>query len=227
MEKKHSHAGHRGRLRRRFLASGHEGLYEHELLELLLFYARPVVNTNDIAHSLLDKFGTLGKVVSADSESLSAVSGVGQSGALFLRLMHDLGISNMRISHSYETLSKRAQLCSCLTEQFSGIDAKICNILCLSSRSELLATVTLPVEKLLGGGMTPRELAAAILKSGAASVCLGINHGADLPLPRPEDLALARMVGELLSAVGTSFTDCIICGGGSSFSMRGSGAFAF
>ena len=221
------HTGHRERLRQRLMTFGADALCEHELLELILFYAIPRINTNDIAHSLLDKFGSLGKVVSADSESLSAVSGVGQSGALFLRLMHDLGISNMRISHSYETLSKRAQLCSCLTEQFSGIDAKICNILCLSSRSELLATVTLPVEKLLGGGMTPRELAAAILKSGAASVCLGINHGTDLPLPRPEDLALARMVGELLSAVGTSFTDCIICGGGSSFSMRGSGAFAF
>jgi DNA repair protein RadC len=227
MENKHSHAGHRGRLRKRFLTSGHEGLYEHELLELLLFYARPVVNTNDIAHSLLDEFGTLGKTVSADEESLSKVSGVGRSGALFLKLMHDLGISNMRISHSNETLSKRAQLCGCLTEQFGSSEARVCNLLCLSSRSELLSTLTLPAEKLLGGGMTPRELAAAILKSGAASVCLGINHGADLPLPRPEDLALARMVGELLSAIGTGFTDCIICGGGSSFSMRGSGAFAF
>jgi len=37
MENKHPHAGHRGRLRKRFLTSGHEGLYEHELLELLLF----------------------------------------------------------------------------------------------------------------------------------------------------------------------------------------------
>ncbi|WP_297956653.1 JAB domain-containing protein [uncultured Ruminococcus sp.] len=227
MEKKHSHSGHRGRLRRRFLEAGQDGLYDHELLELMLFYARPVVNTNNIAHSLMDSFGSLGKALSADRRSLSAVKGVGQSGSLFIRLMYDLGVSNLRTAHESERLSDRSRLCACLAEQFKGASARICNILCLSSRSELLSTVTLPMDKILDGEMTAKELAASVLKSGAASVCLGISHGSDLPLPLPDDLALTRLFGELLSAIGVGFTDCIICGGGSSFSMRGSGAFAF
>ena len=66
MNDKNTHAGHRSRMRQRFLASGQDGLFEHELLELILFYARPVVNTNGIAHDLTDQFGSLSKVLSAD-----------------------------------------------------------------------------------------------------------------------------------------------------------------
>lgn len=47
------HAGHRERLRLRFLQTGAKGFQQHELLELLLFYALPRINTNNIAHSLI------------------------------------------------------------------------------------------------------------------------------------------------------------------------------
>lgn len=59
MSEKNSHAGHRSRMRQRFLTAGQDGLFEHELLELILFYARPVVNTNGIAHELTQEFGSL------------------------------------------------------------------------------------------------------------------------------------------------------------------------
>jgi len=81
MNDKNTHAGHRSRMRQRFLSSGQDGLFEHELLELILFYARPVVNTNGIAHDLTDQFGSLSKVLSAGEEKLREVKGVGAGGA--------------------------------------------------------------------------------------------------------------------------------------------------
>ena len=214
-------------MRQRFLTSGQDGLFEHELLELILFYARPVVNTNGIAHDLIDKFGSLSKVLSADEEKLRESKGVGTGGAVFLKLINDFGLSYMRNSHSSETLSDRKQLCGCISQQFKGIKARICNILCLSTRSELMRTITLPVDELLNGSIAPKELAAMLLKSGAAAVCIGINHGKDFAIPKDEDYRIAYIFGELLSAIGIRFTDLIIYGSGKSFSMRGSGAFAF
>lgn len=227
MNDKNSHAGHRSRMRQRFLSSGQDGLFEHELLELILFYARPVVNTNGIAHDLTDRFGSLSKVLSADEEKLRSVKGVGEGGAAFLKLINDFGISYMRSSHSSETLSDRKQLCDCIAQQFKGINARICNILCLSTRSELMRTITLPIDDLLTANITPKELAAMILKSGAAAVCIGINHGKDLAIPKDEDYRIASIFGELLSAIGIGFSDLVIFGSGRCFSMRGSGAFAF
>ena len=66
----HLHAGHRQRLKNRYLDFGVENFSDHELLEMLLFYAIPQRNTNDLAHALIDRFGSLAGVLSADIDSL-------------------------------------------------------------------------------------------------------------------------------------------------------------
>ena len=48
------HIGHRERLRQRLMTYGADALCEHELLELMLFYPLPRINTNEIAHSLIN-----------------------------------------------------------------------------------------------------------------------------------------------------------------------------
>ena len=87
MEKVSSlHEGHRQRLRERFLRDP-ESLAEHELLELALFYAIPRRDTNDIAHSLIEQFGSLSGVLEADIELLKTVSGIHNGAAAFLRVL--------------------------------------------------------------------------------------------------------------------------------------------
>ena len=227
MDSKNPHAGHRSRMRKRFLASGYDALYEHELLELLLFYARPVVNTNNIAHAITDEFGSLGKALSADKDKLCEIDGMGSSGALFMKLMYDFSKSYLKRSHSSETLNTVKQLSDCISEQFGNTQATICSILCLSAQSELLRSITLPVDDITNGSISQKELAAMILKSGAFSVCIGLNHGDGLTLPTDSDYAVTRIFAELLSAVGIAFRDCIIYGSENCFSMRLSGAFSF
>ena len=53
------HAGHRERVRQRYLETGLKGFDDVNVLELLLFYAMPRQDTNPIAHALLDRFGSL------------------------------------------------------------------------------------------------------------------------------------------------------------------------
>ena len=85
------HDGHRERLRRRFSAHGLESFADHEVLELLLFYAIPRQDTNPIAHRLMEQFGSLEAVLSAQPEHLGQVAGVGEGTALFLRLVGQIG----------------------------------------------------------------------------------------------------------------------------------------
>lgn len=83
---KNVHAGHRRNVRQKFLASGADAFLPHELLELLLFYAIPMRDTNPTAHYLLERFGTLDKVFSASQKELCAVLGIGKSSAELIRL---------------------------------------------------------------------------------------------------------------------------------------------
>ena len=77
------HEGHRKRMYEKLKNSA--DLYDHELLEVLLFSACPRKNTNPIAHALLDSFGSLAGVLSADIKQLMTVQGVGESIALYIK----------------------------------------------------------------------------------------------------------------------------------------------
>ena len=73
---KNLHAGHRERAVKKFLTNP-DSFSDHELLEVLLFYALPRRDTNALAHRIIKYFGSLEKVFSAPLESLKAVDGVG------------------------------------------------------------------------------------------------------------------------------------------------------
>lgn len=84
------HSGHRGRMRQRFLQNGLESFADHEVLELLLFYAIPRRDVNPTAHMLLERFGSLPGVLDAPREELCAIPGVGPKVARFLTLIPDV-----------------------------------------------------------------------------------------------------------------------------------------
>lgn len=81
------HTDHRNRMRDRFEKDGIFSFKEHEVLEMLLFGCLPRRNTNDVSHSLLDRFGSMNGVLAATSDELREVEGVGKKSADFLKMM--------------------------------------------------------------------------------------------------------------------------------------------
>ena len=81
------HDGHRQRLKERFCKEGLDNFDEHQVLELLLFYCIPRMDTNPIAHALLNRFGRLAQVLEAPVEELEKVPGIGHNAAVFLSLI--------------------------------------------------------------------------------------------------------------------------------------------
>ena len=71
-----THDGHRSRMRSRFIETGLNSFEDHEVLELLLFYGQPRKNTNETAHALLNRFGSLHQVFNASIADLQEVEGV-------------------------------------------------------------------------------------------------------------------------------------------------------
>jgi DNA repair protein RadC len=67
------HKDHRSRVKNRFLAEGLDHFEPHNILELLLFYAIPQKDTNELAHTLINRFGSLEKVFDASFQDLLTV----------------------------------------------------------------------------------------------------------------------------------------------------------
>lgn len=89
-------SGHRERLRHRFLAGEKSALTEESLLELLLTYAIPRVDVQPLARDMLEKFGSLGGVISATSDSLCQVKGIKEQSATLLRLVSEISSRKFR-----------------------------------------------------------------------------------------------------------------------------------
>ncbi len=80
----YEHAGHRQRM---YEKAQREELLDWELMEMLLYTFLPRRNTVDLAHRLLDRFGSAVTVFFASLEQLLEVNGVGDSIAKALYLM--------------------------------------------------------------------------------------------------------------------------------------------
>ena len=118
------------------LASGN-ALYEHEILEIFLFNAFPRKNTNPIAHSLLNTFGSVAGVLDADIDSLMTVKGVGKGIALYikcagecLRLINPVnaGIAVLKTYEDFKTFA---------TVRMRGRREEILELYCLEKNGKL------------------------------------------------------------------------------------------
>ena len=87
-------AGHRQRLRQRFLTSGLSEFSQLELLELLLTYAIPRQDVAPLARQLIDQFGDLSGVLAASHSDLVAIPGIGEHAAVLIRLTAQMADSS-------------------------------------------------------------------------------------------------------------------------------------
>src|SRR5215472_5611533 len=85
-EKPHYH-GHRERLRERFRSAGPDALADYELLEMILFGAKPQGDTKPAAKALLKRFGSLAQVIHAPEALLREIEGIGEASVHQLKLI--------------------------------------------------------------------------------------------------------------------------------------------
>ena len=80
------HMGHRQRMLDKFRRFGLEIFSDHEVLEMLLYFAVRQGDTNPTAHRLMQRFGSLHAVLEATEDELQMVEGVGPRSAELLHL---------------------------------------------------------------------------------------------------------------------------------------------
>ena len=74
-----THEGHRERMRRQLKTSGMDSLSDVQVLEVALYYAIPRRDTNELAHALLRRFGSLSGVLEAPRAELLKIDEIGRA----------------------------------------------------------------------------------------------------------------------------------------------------
>lgn len=226
-KEKNIHAGHRQRMKREFLARGLEGMPDHRVLELLLFFAIPQGDVNPLAHALMDRFGSLSGVFHATYEQLLSVKGVGENTAALILLIPALGGRYLQeraeIKDIYQTSWQFKDL---LEPEFLGARNERVYLVCLDGKMKLLAP-----PRLLGEGIadaasiTTRKVMETALACNSSAVVLAHNHISGLAVPSTEDIMTTRQLARSLHQVGILLYDHFIVADGDMVSMRESGYF--
>ena len=139
MAKESIHKGHRERLKQRFLEEGLDNFTEIQVLELLLFFAIPVKDTNPLAHSLLDHFGSLSRVLEADVEDLKKVPGIKDHAATLLALVIDLcRYYQVNCTQETDILTTLDACGKYLVPRFFGRTKESVFLLCLDAKCKVL-----------------------------------------------------------------------------------------
>ena len=217
------HDGHREKMRRRFQETGLEGFADHEALELLLYYAIPRRDTNELAHRLLTRYGSLSALLQAPIEDLRRVEGVGESAAVLLKLVPAFVYKAQRSAGQETVLNSTEKAGRYLLSCFAGERNEVIYQLCLDRKGKLLACRRLSEGGSAAAELNIRRLVENALLSSASAVILSHNHPSGIALPSREDYAATRRVQEALATIGVELLDHIIVAEGDYVSLADSG----
>ncbi len=222
------HTGHRKRVKEEFLARGLEGLPDHRVLELLLFYAIPQGDVNPLAHALLEHFGTLSDVFQATYEELLKVRGIGPNAAALIQLVPAIGARYMadRVSLSGR-LTRPEDYMEVLEPYFFGARVELCYLLCMDGKEKLITCRKLGEGILNQVPVASRKVVEEALSCNAALVVLAHNHVSGLATPSPADVQSTRHLARLLREVNVTLVDHLIFTDGDMVSMSQSGYLDF
>ena len=207
------HEGHRRRLMDRYIKEGLINFEDHQVLELLLFYAIPRKDTNEIAHILLKSFGSLSNVFEADAEELMKIEGIGKNAAVLIKMVFEMSRRyRMDSFGSRPCIKKIDDACNYAAELFLGEHVEKIYLICLDMRSNLINSVCINEGTIDETPFYPRKIVQAALKNNAAKVILAHNHPGGSPKPSIYDMEATASVMDLLKKLDIDLIDHIIVG---------------
>lgn len=220
------HDGHRERLKERFRSEGLDGFTEVQVLELLLFYSVPRKDTNEIAHALLEKFGTLAQVLDANPADLEKVPGMGSSSALFLKLLSAAGRRYQISRTESATILRTLEQCGAyLQPRFFGRKHEAVFLLCLDAKCKVLACKQVGEGSVNSAGVPIRRIVETALSANATMVVLAHNHPSGLALPSADDIQTTKRLAVALDTVEITLIDHLVFSDDDYVSMAQSGYF--
>ncbi|WP_298259471.1 DNA repair protein RadC [uncultured Litoreibacter sp.] len=216
--------GHRQRVRDRFLRIGGEATPEMELLELVLYRAIPRREVRSLARRLLATFGDFNGVISASSNRLSSVQGVGSCVIRELKIVEAAAqtMARTKVMHRDVLSTWDALLAYCRTKM-AHMDREQFRVLFLDRRNRLVADEALQTGTVNHVPVYPREVLKRALELNASALILVHNHPSGDVTPSDEDIAMTRQVQSGADALGVVLHDHLIVGGAGNYSFRSHG----
>ncbi|WP_372712946.1 DNA repair protein RadC [Ilyobacter sp.] len=215
-------AGHRKRLREKYLKGGYDSFLDYEKLELLLTYSIVRKDVKPVAKELLEKFESIEGVLKASSEELLKIDGVGEGSLVFLKLISETSKDIFKSSYSKRdvtTISGTRDLLAFLRNDIGFSPIEEFKVIFLDTANNLLCEETLFRGTIDRSGVYPRNIVEKVIKYGAKSVIFAHNHPSGNLKPSKADIDFTNKISQVLNAIEIRVLDHMIISRDSYFSF--------
>jgi len=208
-------AGHRQRLRDKFLARGIDAFTDSEVLELLLTLGTPRQDCKEPARAALARFGSLATVLTASPKELQAVPGIGPNNSFAIHFLHGVARRYLkaRLLHK-DYLHSSREVGEYLVHAMRDLPIEIFQVILLDAGHAIISTHTMAEGSLTTSTVYPRELIKLALEKHAAAMIVAHNHPSGAMSPSEADLLLTRSLHLACNVVGIQLLDHFIVGQG-------------
>ncbi len=217
------HDGHRDRMRKRIEQYGIDSLQDHEVLEFLLYAVVPRKDTNELAHRILEEFGSISKVFDQPIERLQKVKGVSYNMAIFLHSLSDVSRRYYRKGFDEVYINNIEDCLNLMRPIMDTLPKEEIHMLLGDNSGRLIKRVVLNKGVVNESFCNVREIADIALRNEASKVILVHNHPSNNVTPSVADKNLTEQLYLTLTMLGINFNDHIIIAKSGYFSFRQTG----
>jgi DNA repair protein RadC len=208
------------RPREKLLARGAESLSDAELLAIFLRTGCAGMSAVDLARALLQQFGNLGALLSADQQSFCTARGLGEAKYVQLQAVLELGRRHLGEQLQREhVFASPAAVGAFLLAQLRHCHQEVFGALFLDAQHRLIAWEKLFYGTVDGASVHPREVVRRALHHNAAAVIFAHNHPSGVAEPSEADRHITRQLREALLLVDVRVLDHLVVGAGCTVSL--------
>lgn len=204
------HSGHRARLREKADKYSIGSLADHEIVELRLFDALPRVDTNRIAHELIDRFGSVFEVITAEKQELTKTRGVGSKAADALRMTAEITAVSAANEIAKEKISDKCQIEEYCKWRLLMMPVDTVLVICINKKSMISETLTILPNNAGSDNNIFDAIRTLAKKAKTNEVVIAHSHGNHKTKPSAEDIASTAKLCRLLEQNGIMLAAHII-----------------
>ena len=212
------------RPRERLLRHGVHTLTSPELLAILLRTGTRGRGAVAMGRELMEHFGGLRALLSAEAQDLMAFPGLGAAKTCELLAVQELGRRAIEepLRHS-QILSQPERVKEFCAMRLAHLRVEHCIALFLDTQLQLIDCAEIARGTLSQASIYPREVVKAALAHHAAAIILAHNHPSGIAEPSAADIHLTRQLKQALALVDVRLLDHLVVGANevSSLAERG------
>lgn len=221
--KKQPHEGHRQRMWQKYLEHGIGIFEEHELLEMLLFVMIPRVNTNEISHELINRFGSLKDVLDTPFNDLQKVAGIGKNSAIQMKFIGDVAEYVNRKKHDAVKFDSSSVIIDYCIDHYKNESNECVSYFLLDDKLTLIYKDNIEINKPNETDIDYGIIIKQVVKFECHNIVLAHNHPEGSVYASNVDITTTRTLASLLKVIDVKIIDHIVVQGNTGYSMRRSG----